>query len=173
MLELLKTRSNKNVWEGRERVENTNRGLDATQQWYLHFMETLLCFLSPAKCKARNPEVVGSCPKRISNGCILVTQPDSGKKGDNGEENKIEWKNHECLECQHFYNRVLFTPFKNYYSQNYFIIASSAKWLWSMVSYIKGGTQAKGIWKQDPEANIWAQEGWEWGVDKASQWWTS
>ena len=25
----------------------------------------------------------------------------------------------------------------------------------SMVSYIKGGTQAKGIWKQDPEANIW------------------
>ena len=23
-----------------------------------------------------------------------------------------------------------------------------------MVSYIKGGTQAKGIWKQDPEANI-------------------
>ena len=28
-----------------------------------------------------------------------------------------------------------------------------------MVSYIKGGMQAKGIWKQDPEANIWAQEG--------------
>ena len=27
-----------------------------------------------------------------------------------------------------------------------------------MVSYIKEGTQAKGIWKQDPEANIWAQE---------------
>ena len=26
-----------------------------------------------------------------------------------------------------------------------------------MVSYIKGGMQAKGIWKQDPEANIWAQ----------------
>ena len=23
------------------------------------------------------------------------------------------------------------------------------------------------IWKQDPEANIWAQEGWEWGVEKA------
>ena len=36
-----------------------------------------------------------------------------------------------------------------------------------MVSYIKGGFQAKGIWKQDPEANIWAQEGWEWGVEKA------
>ena len=31
-----------------------------------------------------------------------------------------------------------------------------------MVSYIKGGMQAKGIWKQDPEENIWAQEGWEW-----------
>ena len=29
-----------------------------------------------------------------------------------------------------------------------------------MVSYIKGGMQGKGIWKQDPEANIWAQEGW-------------
>ena len=29
----------------------------------------------------------------------------------------------------------------------------------NMVSYIKGGMQAKGIWKQDPEANIWAQEG--------------
>ena len=26
-----------------------------------------------------------------------------------------------------------------------------------MVSYIKGGIQAKGIWKQDPDANIWAQ----------------
>jgi hypothetical protein len=31
-----------------------------------------------------------------------------------------------------------------------------------MVSYIKGGIQAKGIWKQDPEANIWAQENGEW-----------
>ena len=28
-----------------------------------------------------------------------------------------------------------------------------------MVSYIKEGMQAKGIWKQDPEANIWDQEG--------------
>ena len=27
------------------------------------------------------------------------------------------------------------------------------------VSYIKGGAQAKGIRKQDPEANIWTQEG--------------
>ena len=41
------------------------------------------------------------------------------------------------------------------------------------VSYIKGGIQAKSIWKQDPEANIWAQEGWEWGVEKAPQWGTS
>jgi hypothetical protein len=38
-----------------------------------------------------------------------------------------------------------------------------------MVSYIKGGTQAKGIWKQDPEANILAQEECEWGMEKASQ----
>ena len=27
--------------------------------------------------------------------------------------------------------------------------------LWNMVSYIKEGTQAKCIWKQDTEANIW------------------
>ena len=46
-------------------------------------------------------------------------------------------------------------------------------WLWNMVSCIKGGIQAKGIWKQDSEANIWAQEGWEWGVEKAPQWGTS
>ena len=52
-------------------------------------------------------------------------------------------------------------------------IASCAIWMWNMVSYIKGGIQAKGIWKQDPEANIWAQEGWEWGVEKAPQWGTS
>ena len=32
-----------------------------------------------------------------------------------------------------------------------------------MVSYIKGGMQAKGIWKQVPEANIWVQEGWDVG----------
>ena len=33
--------------------------------------------------------------------------------------------------------------------------------------------QASGIWKQDPEANIWAQDGWEWEVEKAPQWGTS
>ena len=38
-----------------------------------------------------------------------------------------------------------------------------------MISYIKGGTQAKGIWKQDPEANIWTQEGCEWWVDTVPQ----
>ena len=38
-----------------------------------------------------------------------------------------------------------------------------------MVSYIKGGTQAKGISKQDPEANIWAQERCEWRIEKAAQ----
>jgi hypothetical protein len=31
------------------------------------------------------------------------------------------------------------------------------------LTYIKRGMHAKGIWKQDPEANIWAQEGLEWG----------
>ena len=39
-----------------------------------------------------------------------------------------------------------------------------------MLSYIKGGTQANGIWKHDPEANIWVQEGWEWEVENAPQW---
>ena len=38
-----------------------------------------------------------------------------------------------------------------------------------MVSYIKGGMLAKGIWKHDPEVNIWVQEVWEWEVEKASQ----
>ena len=36
-------------------------------------------------------------------------------------------------------------------------------------SYIKEGTQVKGIRKQDP----WGQEGWEWVVEKAPQWGTS
>ena len=53
---------------------------------------------------------------------------------------------------------------------NIFMIASCTIWMWNMVSYIKGGTQIKGIWKQDPIANIWAQKGWEWGVEKAPQW---
>ena len=44
---------------------------------------------------------------------------------------------------------------------------------WNMVSYIKGGMQAMGIWEQDPKANIWAQEEWEWGVEKAPQLGTS
>ena len=35
------------------------------------------------------------------------------------------------------------------------------------VSYIKGGIQAKGICKQDPEANIWTQEGSRWEVEEA------
>ena len=33
--------------------------------------------------------------------------------------------------------------------------------------------EAKGIWKQEHEANIWTQERWEWGVEKAPQWGTS
>ena len=53
------------------------------------------------------------------------------------------------------------------------VSGNCAIWLWNMVSYIKGGMQAKGIWKQDPEVNIWAQEGREWGVEKAPQWGTS
>jgi hypothetical protein len=41
-----------------------------------------------------------------------------------------------------------------------------------MISYIKGGMQAKGVRKQDPETNIWAQECCEWGVEKTPQWGT-
>ena len=33
--------------------------------------------------------------------------------------------------------------------------------------------QAKGVWKKDPEANILAQEEWELGFEKATQWGTS
>jgi hypothetical protein len=35
-----------------------------------------------------------------------------------------------------------------------------------MVSYNKRGMEAEVIWKQDPEANISAQEGWEWEWSK-------
>ena len=49
-------------------------------------------------------------------------------------------------------------------------IASCAICLWNMVSYIKGGIKVKGIWILDPELNIWTEEGWEWGVEKAPQW---
>ena len=57
---------------------------------------------------------------------------------------------------------------QNWFNILFSDIACCAIWLWNMVSYIKGGIQAKGIWKQDPEANIWAQEGWEWVVEKGS-----
>ena len=42
--------------------------------------------------------------------------------------------------------------------KNASIIASCALWLLSIVSYIKGRIKAKGIRKQEPEANIWVQE---------------
>ena len=45
--------------------------------------------------------------------------------------------------------------------------------LTNMVPYIKGEIQAKGTWKEDPGANISAQEGWEWEVEKVPQWGTS
>jgi hypothetical protein len=38
-----------------------------------------------------------------------------------------------------------------------------------MNSNIKGGIRAKGIGKQGHEANVWAQEGCEWGVYKGSE----
>ena len=48
-------------------------------------------------------------------------------------------------------------------------IARSDVGLWNMDSYIKGGTKAKGFWKQDPDVNTWSQEGWEWGLEKFPQ----
>ena len=44
---------------------------------------------------------------------------------------------------------------------------------WNMVHYFQGGKQVKGIWKQNDKVNIWAQEGWKWGVEKTPQWGTS
>ena len=35
-----------------------------------------------------------------------------------------------------------------------------------MITYIKGLMLAKGILIRDPEANIWAKERCEWGVEK-------
>ena len=39
--------------------------------------------------------------------------------------------------------------------------------------HINGGTQAKGIWKQDPEESFWTQDGFERRVKKAPQLGTS
>ena len=39
----------------------------------------------------------------------------------------------------------------------------------NFINYIKVGTQGQGISKQDPETNIWAQEGCEWGIEKVQQ----
>ena len=58
---------------------------------------------------------------------------------------------------------------KNLKIKIYKTIILPAVYLWSMVSYIKGGIQAKGIWKQDHEADNWNQEGCEWWVEKAPQ----
>ena len=49
------------------------------------------------------------------------------------------------------------------------IYSYSTKQLWNMVSHITGRMQVKLIWEQDPEANILAQEGWEWEVEKVSE----
>ena len=41
-------------------------------------------------------------------------------------------------------------------------IVSCAIRLWNIEKM-----QIKNIWKHDPDANIWAKEGWDWGVKKA------
>ena len=63
----------------------------------------------------------------------------------------------------------LFNKFRIKIYKTINIASCAAIWLWNMVSYIKGEMQAKSIWEQDPQVNIWAQEGWEWGVEKAPQ----
>jgi hypothetical protein len=49
------------------------------------------------------------------------------------------------------------------------VIVSYFIWLGNMNSYIKGGEQSKDIAKHDPGANMLAHEGWEYGMEKASQ----
>ena len=56
--------------------------------------------------------------------------------------------------------------FENIQNNN---IASCPIWLRNIFSYIKRGLQAKGIWKQDPETNIWVEEGYESWIEKAPQ----
>ena len=51
------------------------------------------------------------------------------------------------------------SSFKFIYHPTRVWLQQCPSWFWSMTSYIKGGTQAKGIWKQDPEANIWSPRG--------------
>ena len=54
-------------------------------------------------------------------------------------------------------------------SPKLYVLQKYKSWLRKLLSYVKGGIQAKGIWKQDPEANIWAQEEWECGAEEAPQ----
>ena len=35
----------------------------------------------------------------------------------------------------------------------------------TLVQNVYGGIQTKGIWKQKPKENVWAQEGWELGAE--------
>ena len=60
--------------------------------------------------------------------------------------------------------------FSSNIKKSYYIDTHCAISLWNIVSFIKGGMQVKSIWKQDPEVNIWMQEGWEWRVKMAPQW---
>ena len=48
----------------------------------------------------------------------------------------------------------------------------SGNTIW-FIKFIAALRKKTGIGKQDPEANIWDQEGWECGVEKAPQWGTS
>ena len=70
-----------------------------------------------------------------------------------------------CSFCSPFL--VILPPRSRSLNHVYYI----AIWLWNMISYIKERIQANSIWKQDLEANIWAQEGM--GMENAPQWGTS
>ena len=136
-------------------------------------------------------------PRRLNEGCFHSTPPPNTYTKYNSikciQVYKTDWKtvwcngpsgphprghvfltrNKKCGVCSISCRGGILWPVGLYgigYKKN---IASCAIWLWSLVSYIKGGTQVKGISKQDPEANIWTQEGLKWGVEKAPQWRTS
>ena len=57
------------------------------------------------------------------------------------------------------YNPEIIDQFKcDTFSYYWLLFPNSNLEIWYWIIYIKRGMQVKGIWKQDPEASIWAQE---------------
>jgi hypothetical protein len=81
------------------------------------------------------------------------------------KKNSLKLMNHILFQlCT--YSNTAFARYNLLVNVMYKIMSDNDAWYNSctinMVFNNKGGKQAKGIWKQDPEVNIWAQEGWEW-----------